>query len=97
MAGMKKQGTGRRVLHFAVSGALLGGVGIGCAAKNGPRTNEGPQELHVNPGPDETPEPEETVNTAPVDEPAPDGQPDAVVNTQPEPEPEPPNVNPGRQ
>jgi hypothetical protein len=82
-SGMKS----RRVLHFAVSGALLGGVGVGCAAKNGPRTNEGPQELHANPGPNEAPPPEETVNTAPVDAP----------DTEPTPEPEPENVNPGPQ
>lgn len=56
---MKRHG---RALHFAVTGALLGGVGIGCATRGGPHTNTGimgepePEEqLHVNPGPDEDP------------------------------------------
>jgi hypothetical protein len=56
---MKRHG---RALHFAVTGALLGGVGIGCANKGVTLTNTGymdepePEEqLHVNPGPDEDP------------------------------------------
>lgn len=57
---MKPRG---RVLHFAVSGMLVGGgaVASGCASKvDDPYTNTGPmvppgEELHVNPGPDEDP------------------------------------------
>jgi hypothetical protein len=57
---MKRQG---RVLHFAVTGALLGSAGIGCTSKHhGLPTNPGPmdgpppeEQLHVNPGPDEDP------------------------------------------
>ena len=53
-----------RVLHFAVSGALLGGgaVEAGCRPKhNEEYSNTGPMnppyddDLHVNPGPDEDP------------------------------------------
>ena len=61
---MKRQGAGR-VLTFAVTGALLGGVGVGgCGKYRGPFINPGPselhppqpeEELHVNPGPDEDP------------------------------------------
>jgi hypothetical protein len=63
MTLMKRQGTGR-VLHFTVTGALLGGMGLGgCTPKSvGPHTNTGymgeppPAEpLHVNEGPDEDP------------------------------------------
>jgi hypothetical protein len=82
---MKRQGAGR-VLHFAVTGALLGGVGVGCAGKTKSHPNPGPVELAPNPGPEEDPgTPEETVNTAPVDEPA------------TEPAPEAKHVNPGPQ
>ena len=56
---MKRHG---RALHFAVTSALLGGIGVGCASKGVTRTNTGymdepvPEEqLHVNPGPDEDP------------------------------------------
>lgn len=56
---MKRHG---RALHFAVTGALLGGAGIGCAPRGVTLTNTGytdepePEEqLHVNPGPDEDP------------------------------------------
>lgn len=57
---MKPRG---RVLHFAVSGVLLGGGAVesGCASKvDDAYSNTGPmspphEELHVNPGPDEDP------------------------------------------
>jgi hypothetical protein len=96
---MKRQGTGR-VLTFAVTGALLGGVGIGgCGKHRGPYVNTRPEqpEPSVNPGPtDVQPEPEpepepDHVNEGPVDEPEP---PHTNVTKQPEPEPK-PNVNPG--
>jgi hypothetical protein len=60
MLSMKPRG---RVLHFAVTGVLLGGgtVASGCASKvDDAYSNTGPmsppqEELHVNPGPDEDP------------------------------------------
>lgn len=87
---MKRQGTGR-VLTFAVTGALLGGVGIGgCSKHRGPYVNTQPEEQpSVNPGPEEAgepvPEPEEptdTVNEGPVEEPEPE-PPSTNVTKQP--------------
>jgi hypothetical protein len=92
---MKRQGAGR-VLHFAVTGALLGGAGIGCANpnKNGSYLNTGmvdepppDDEVHANPGPNGDPGADEPapdhVNEGPVEEP-----PEPVhVNTVKEPEP----------
>jgi len=60
------------VLTFAVTGALLGGVGIGggCSKHRGPD-----EELHINPGPDEgQPPPEEQLHVNP----GPDEDPDAA-------------------
>ncbi|MCX4246721.1 hypothetical protein [Paraliomyxa miuraensis] len=39
---MKRRGT-ERVLTFAVTGALLGGVGVGCSRSHGPTVNPGPE------------------------------------------------------
>ncbi|MCA9706085.1 MAG: hypothetical protein KDK70_09580 [Myxococcales bacterium] len=69
---MADQGSSRRVLRFAVTGALLGGgaMAAGCKHQHGPNeapvqepephANPGPQEeLHTNPGPEpDTAEPE---------------------------------------
>lgn len=100
---MKRQGAGR-VLHFAVTGALLGGVGVGCA-KHGPLVNTQPAEepqpeepLHVNPGPDEDPgagEPApDHVNEGPVDEPTTPVIVNTVPTAEPQPEPKPtPTIN----
>jgi hypothetical protein len=85
---MKRQGTGR-VLTFAVTGALLGGVGIGgCSKHRGPTVNTEPVEQPaVNPGPTDVTEPEpepepDHVNEGPVDEPEP---PTTNVTKQPDP------------
>lgn len=83
-----------RVLTFAVTGALLGGVGIGGCKYRGPYTNPGPS---LQPpggtepdGSEPEPEPPENVNEGPVDEPAEV----TPTNTGPQPElmPEPPKV-----
>jgi outer membrane biosynthesis protein TonB len=104
MTVMKRQRTGR-VLHFAVTGALLGGVGIGCnkhrTIVNTERADEPPTQPSVNPGPevvdapDQTPvEPEpDYVNEGPVDQPPTDDAPAMNVVKEPEPEPEPKHVN----
>lgn len=79
---MKSQASGRKVLHFAVTGALLsGGAMMGCTKKDThthapnvapveepqPSTNPGPEEdLHANPGPSE---PDAHTNTGPVENP----------------------------
>jgi hypothetical protein len=90
---MKQRG---RVLHFAVTGVLLGGVGIGCAAK-GPHTNTRhveEEEVHANPGPNQPPDADGGAadGGAAPDEPVPD-----AVNEAPVDEPEPADVNPGPQ
>jgi hypothetical protein len=99
------------VLHFAVSGALLGGgAGVGCAGKDRPIGNTGYVEeprpddgMHANPGPTEDPgqpEAEDHVNTAPVASPEPDAPSAVHLNTQPGAEPAEPGsviVNPVEQ
>lgn len=77
MAFMKRRDAGR-VLTFAVTGALLGGVGIsGCHHKHrGPYTNPGP-ELQPPGGSDADGTPSE------------DPPPDEVTPTNPGPQPEP--------
>ena len=72
---MKRQGTGR-VLTFAVTGALLGGVGMGgCKPRGTTLINTEPVEQPTpNPGPTDVAEPEpepepDHVNEGPVDEP----------------------------
>jgi hypothetical protein len=90
MPFMKRRDAGR-VLTFAVTGALLGGVGIGgCHHKHrGPYTNPGPS-LQPPGGtdpdgsqPEPEPEPPDHVNEGPVEEP-----PEATP-TNPGPQPEP--------
>lgn len=79
---MKSQGGRGRVLRFAVTGALLGGAGVGCTSKDPPRTNV----AHEG---DETPAGDaKTVNVAREAEDPPEPTPDEVVNTAPQPEPE---------
>lgn len=102
---MKSQASGRKVLHFAVTGALLGGGATGCAAKHehgpnvapveepGPASNPGPvdapEEPHTNVGPADHPDTPTHVNTAPVD--PPDAEPDdkPPIAVNPAPQPEP--------
>jgi hypothetical protein len=90
---MNRQGAGR-VLTFAVTSALLGGMGIGgCSKHRGPTVNTEPvqsPEPAVNPGPTDVAEPEpepeaDHVNEGPVDEPEP---PHTNVAKQPEPAPQ---------
>ncbi|MEM7152308.1 MAG: hypothetical protein AAF799_05665 [Myxococcota bacterium] len=94
---MDRRGSGRTVLHFAVTGALLGGgVASGCTSKDGPKTNTAhvdepgaeAGQLHINPGPDKPkpdPQPptEDRVNVGPEDEPKPPPE-EKRVNVGPE-------------
>lgn len=73
---MKSQAGRGRVLRFTVTGALLGGVGVGCTSKDPPRTNVA-HEVDAK-----------TVNVAREAEDPPEPTPDEVVNTAPQPEPE---------
>jgi len=99
---MQRQGSGRRVLRFAVSGALVGGAAVGCASTKSTtnmapveHTNVGPEvEPHSNVGPEDEPH----TNPGPV-EPAGAAEPsEPHVNTAPVAgppspgEPEPPRV-----
>jgi hypothetical protein len=99
MPFMKRRDAGR-VLTFAVTGALLGGVGIGgCHHKHrGPYTNPGPS-ITTPPGgtdpdgsqPEPEPEPPDHVNEGPVEEPV--EEPPVVTSTNPGPQPEPEPVD----
>ncbi len=95
----------RKVLHFAVGGALLGGIAPGCASRDKDiHVNEGPEpepKFAPNPGPEELegkqtpPEVDEHVNEGPEPEPTadtatPDDKPNADdVNPGPVDEPHP--------
>lgn len=94
---MRRHRTGR-VLHFAVTGALLGGVGIGCSKHRGPIVNtemagDPPTQPSVEPEPEDVGAPDQTpvepepdhVNEGPVDEPEPTPK---HVNVRKEPDPE---------
>lgn len=88
---MNRQGSGNKVLRFAVTGALLGGGATACASsqKNNvnvapveepqEHTNAGPEEdLHTNPGPEAEPAEAEPAEEAPHVNTAPvEGPPDA--------------------
>ncbi|MEM9452780.1 MAG: hypothetical protein AAGF11_01290 [Myxococcota bacterium] len=96
---MSTQGSGRKVLHFAVTGALLGGgAATGCASKTaapveepGPSANPGPvdeAEAHAEPADEDEPH----TNPGPAGEERPNTP--THVNTAPvdAPSEEPPSV-----
>ncbi len=101
MVGMKGQRSGRRVLHFAVTGALLGGgAAAGCTAKDKPVTNTAMVE-DPEPSLPDADAPEERVNEGPQAEPEPHANegphPEPHANEGPQPEPKPKiMVNPAR-
>jgi hypothetical protein len=79
----------KRVLRFAVSGALVAGAPLLMAGSCGGSTVQEPEPPHVNEGPQEPPP--QPVNTNP----GPQQPPEPIhVNEGPQ-EPEPPHVNEG--
>lgn len=87
---MKVKGSGRRVLRFAVSGALLGGAAAGCDKDSNP-----PDNVNVRQVPEPKPEPKpDNVNVR--KEPEPDTKvPNINVAKEPDPDDPPLKVNPG--